>query len=276
VPGIVTAARSAVSVTLGLLLALGLVLVSACSSQISGSPSKGVSAFASPTSTTSGHDAGPSSSSSSASGSSSPGHLPTSKKGGSLGATLEKIAVQPSEIAAGVKIRLIPGGADVDGEVTLDNCGFNFTTEAFRVARRQYAAVDSQTKNSIFSNELVAYDTAAHAAAALTEWHTAAATCPHTPIESSVADQPSMLISVQRNDLNVSSLPVPTNAITTENIQLPSKPSVGTDYFMAIFQVKGVFLDGLYINVDHPITADEQASLTHLATLSGQRLAQSS
>jgi len=60
-----------------------------------------------------------------------------------LGSTLERIALQAGDLATGYKLQLMPGGDKVAGQVTLDNCGFDFTTEAHRVAR---ASTTSSTR----------------------------------------------------------------------------------------------------------------------------------
>jgi hypothetical protein len=50
-----------------------------------------------------------------------------------LGATLEQIRLKNTDVGAGYSLVLQPGGGLVTGQVTLDNCGFDFTTERRRV-----------------------------------------------------------------------------------------------------------------------------------------------
>jgi hypothetical protein len=65
-----------------------------------------------------------------------------------------------------------------------------------------------------YSNEVVAYRTAADAAKALSQWHMAAATGPRTPVRSRVSGTPPFLVRVSINELNAAGLPVRANAVT--------------------------------------------------------------
>src|SRR5699024_3146415 len=100
------------------------------------------------------------------------------------------------------------------GQVTLDNCGFDFTTERYRVARRQYRVLNSFGSDTGLSNEVVAYDTSAHAAQALTQWRAAVAECPTTPVRSSVEGVPPMRFTVISNVVNSKELPTDSNTVT--------------------------------------------------------------
>ena len=186
-----------------------------------------------------------------------------------LGSTLAQIALQPGDLNTGYTVRLIPGGDQVIGQVTMDNCGFNFTTEAHRVARRQYEVLDPASADTGLSNELVAYDTPAQAAKAMTQWHTAAATCPRTPVRPSVAGEPAVRITVTQNLIDVSTLPATNNAVTAENAAIAGK---GTLYNVAILQVHGRYLDAVYVSNGRPITSQDLAATMELAALTGQRL----
>lgn len=66
-------------------------------------------------------------------------------------------------------------------------------------------------------NELVAYDTPAHAAQAVSQWHTSAATCPHTRVHSTVAGEPDLLMKIIQNNVDVATLPAAINAGTVES-----------------------------------------------------------
>lgn len=187
-----------------------------------------------------------------------------------LGAKLQSIAIQNSDLSSGYRMRLMPGGNQVIDQVTLDNCGFDFTTEAHRVARRQYNIVTPAGAESGLSNELVAYDTPGQAAKALTQWHTSAATCPHTPVHSSVAGVPALIMKVKQNRLDVPTLPVTHNAITVES---GTARGQGTLYNMSIFQVHGRYLDAVYLTIGAPLTTAETSTAQQLATITGRRLA---
>lgn len=186
-----------------------------------------------------------------------------------LGSALTRIALRKGDLAIGYTLRLIPGGDKVRGEVTLDNCGFNFTTEAHRVARRQYAILDKRSTETGLSNELVAYDTPAQAAKAITQWHTAATTCPHTPVNSTVAGVPDLVEKILQNEHNVTVLPAKNNTITMESATAVSQ---GTLYNVSILQAHGRFLDIIYLDSTHPITTQELAVAVQLAVTTGHRL----
>lgn len=164
----------------------------------------------------------------------------------------------------------MPGGDQVAGQVTLDNCGFDFTTEAHRVARRQYVLKDPAEGNTGLSNELVAYDTPAHAAMAVAQWHTAAATCPHTAVRSTVAGEPDLVVTIIRNARNVATLPARQNAVTVESGRTRGKQKL---YNVSILQVRGRYLDAVYLTTGTPITRPESTATQRLAVLTGRRLA---
>jgi hypothetical protein len=193
---------------------------------------------------------------------------------GSLGleATLERIRLQDSDLGSGYTLRLMPGGALVRGQITLDNCGFDFTTEAHRVARRQYEMVDATSHGLGISNELVAYDSPQQASKAIAEWHTAAARCPRTAVRSRVAGTPDVMERITRNDLDVATLPVGINAVTEESA---TTAGYGTFYNISVLQAKGRFLDNMYLTSSHAPTAEDLRGALALAAITGQRLAAS-
>ena len=82
--------------------------------------------------------------------------------------------------------RFGPSGDQVDGQVTLDMCGAEFTSEDFRLARHQvgYAA-----PHGMASSETVAYQ-AGGADLAMIELRDAVASCPRGFVGSKVAAQP--------------------------------------------------------------------------------------
>jgi len=89
---------------------------------------------------------------------------------GALGAALEGFALQPTDFRTGFAVRLLPAGDQVHGQVTLDNCGYRFRSEAHRVARRQYEVLDAAGRKIGLSNELVADDWPGQAARAPGSW----------------------------------------------------------------------------------------------------------
>jgi hypothetical protein len=173
----------------------------------------------------------------------------------------------------GFHLKLIPHGDQVQGQVTLDNCGFDFTTEAHRVARRQYALVDSKSRGAGLSNELVAYDSPREAAKALAQWEDAAAHCPRTPVASTVAGVPKMVERILRNHRDLPSLLVRTNALTAESYSVRGH---GTLYGITVVQVHGVLLDNIYLELNKPPTTQDIRVALREANITGQRLAEAS
>lgn len=185
-----------------------------------------------------------------------------------FGPILERIALQQKDFKAGYTVQLMPGGDEVVGQVTLDNCGYDFTTEAARVARRQYELLEGGQDTGL-SNELVAYSSPADAAKALQEWIAAAAHCPHTPVRSSVEGVPELLIKVKTNDVDDTALPVPSSVITVESATAAGQ---GTIYNAAVLQVHDRYLDAVYLQSDQPETDEDLTALIQFATITGERL----
>lgn len=185
-----------------------------------------------------------------------------------MGAVLERAALRQADLASGYTIKLMQDGDQVVGQVTLDNCGFDFTTEAHRVARRQYVVYAGASQAGI-SNELVAYDSPAQASLALAQWHAAAARCPRGPVRSTVAGVPMLTMKVTRNDLGSSSLPLKQNAVTVESAEAQGQ----TSYMVGIVQISGRYLDNVYEETDTATTPAELAAAIKLAATTGKRLA---
>jgi hypothetical protein len=190
-----------------------------------------------------------------------------------LGTLLERVAVRTTDLQHGYTMQLVPAGDQVAGQVTLDNCGFRFTTEAHRVARRQYALTDAAGRDAGMGNEVVAYDSPAHAAAALAQWHRSAATCPRHAVASTVAGMPRLVERVKHNQLGYAGLPVRHNVVTVESA---SARRLGTLYMIAILQVHGRVLDAVYLRQSHRPQPRDLAAAVRIAKLTGRRLAHSS
>ncbi len=247
------------------------LILAGCSNAISGSGQGGAavsfpssSSSATPSSPVSGSPAAPSSSAGAPS-SSAPAGTPAA-----YGQVLEKIALQKADLPTGYTISLIDGGDQVTGQVTLDTCGFTFTTESHRVARRQYLVFDDTNQPAGVSNELVAYDTPDNAAKALAEWHTAAATCPKTAVTGSDVDDVPTVYTVLKDVQATSSLPVPANEYTAE---AEASKSDGTYYEITVLQQHGRYLDIVYYETDGNAVADDYTTALQVATLTGTRLA---
>ena len=187
-----------------------------------------------------------------------------------LGATLTSIALKKTDLARGYSLHLIPGGSKVTGQVTLDNCGYHFTTESHRVARRQYTVLDPTSGNTGLSNELVAYDTAAHAALAIAQWYASARACPHKPVRSTVAGVPDLTYTVSVNKIDVAGFPAKLNVVTEESARPSGKIVL---YDMAILQVHGRYLDAVYLTGRTPIPSRARIDTEGFAIITGRRLA---
>lgn len=221
------------------------------------------------TSTTSGTGQKPSSSSGAATSSASTlSRSAPASPPAVLGSILQRIALSSGDLNRGDRLKLYPGADQVDGQVTLDNCGYDFTSEADRVARRQYGVLDAAGKDTGISNELVAYDSAAHAALALTQVRTALATCPKTPVRSAVAGVPALTYRVTVNRSGVSTLPASMNLLTVESAAAQGQ----TLYNVSVYQVQGRYLDAVYVNLHTPASSTDVDTALMLAAATGRRL----
>jgi hypothetical protein len=253
--------------SLGATLLLGLSLV-ACSTTTAGHGARSGGALTRASISASSASSTPPGSTTASSAPSATGVSPsvTPTTVAQLGATLEAIALTAADFGTrGDTFDLIENGDQVAGETTLDACGITFTTEAKRVARRQYWLDDASGNDAGFSNELVAYDSPTGASNALAEWHHAAANCPSTPVKSSDGDY---VEAFTRNDLNVAGLPAAHNAITVSSITGQDF----LDYEIVVTQLSGRYLDIVYGELDQAPTADDLAMMTRFATITGQRL----
>lgn len=109
------------------------------------------------------------------------------------GPVLQKVALVDDDFPDGVQLELMEGGDDVEGRVTLDMCGYEFTTEAARTERYQTEASDARGTR-VVSNEGVLYKSAQDAGAALEELRISIRECPKgRPVESSVEGVPPLV-----------------------------------------------------------------------------------
>jgi len=245
---------------------IALVALAGCSTSENGAGTPaGSIGVSSPDFSSGAASAGASTSTGSAASSGSSG----SPNAAALGAELEAVSLKPADLSSGYTLKLIDGGNQVTGQVTLDNCGYNFTSEAKRVARRQYGILDQSGQDAGISNELVAYDSAGSASLALSQWNQAASTCPKTPVHWAEPGLPDSTIVVTMNTLGNATLPVPTNVVTVESITAQGN----TEYFVAAIQVHGQFLDAVYDNVATAPDSVEVNGVLQLAAATGARLA---
>jgi hypothetical protein len=81
---------------------------------------------------------------------------------------------------------------------------------------------------------------------------------------------PPMVEKIFDNELDVRELPLHHNAVTSMSAKVKGE---GTIYNIAILQVRGRYLDAVYVLSDQPINARDSAAVIGLATVTGKRLA---
>ncbi len=92
-------------------------------------------------------------------------------------ALLQKVVLKPAQVGAGYKLSQMPGGHEVQNEVTLDFCDATYPSESLRTARLQ--VLYDATGNAFHaSNEVVTYQPGG-AKQALAEVTHEAAVCPN-------------------------------------------------------------------------------------------------
>lgn len=186
----------------------------------------------------------------------------TSTSGSSAGRSLASLSDAASDLGAGEHEGLMEDGDDAVGSVTLDWCGFDFTTEAHREARRQVVIGNSST-DYVASIEVVRYRPG-YAAKALAEMRKAVTTCPPTKPEASrVAGEPTATYVSRSLPDRVLRSVVPAHLAVTATAT-PTDGS-GALHRTFVFQQRGDVLIGVY--------ADAPARAVALANASGRRLA---
>jgi hypothetical protein len=184
---------------------------------------------------------------------------------------VKKVALVEADFTDGTTVKLYRDGDVAVGQVTLDNCGALFTTEAHRTARHQTSIDSAKERAYGFSNEVVAYDTPQRAAAALDELRDSITHCPKKIfVPSKVQGMPDT-----RNDVNKLStfagLPVKDTAVQT--LVLSAHGSTEHFYGMAIYQRQGTVLDIVYLQSWAKLPPKAVTELRSLAQLTGKRLA---
>jgi hypothetical protein len=186
-------------------------------------------------------------------------------------ALVARVGLVDADLTGGDKVRLYQAGDQVAGQVTMDNCGYHFASEAHRVARRQVGIVPVQGARVGYSNEVVAYDSARQAATALTELRRSVATCPKHKFENStVAGVPDLRYDVSRMRA-APELPVKDSVVVT--LVLSAKGSSMRMFSTAIFQRSGTVLNGMYMQTVSKPTRAETSTVWSLAKITGKRLA---
>jgi hypothetical protein len=183
---------------------------------------------------------------------------------------VESIVVKKADVPGG-SVDLMPMGDQIAGQVTLDNCGYDFTTESLRTARRQVTITPPGATEPTMSNEVVAYAAPQDAQKALQQWYDSAATCPKTPVSSTVAGMPDTVTTVHKNERGLDTLPAKANVVTVESLDAGDGSGTNGTIFI---QVHDRYLDAIYLTTQQAPTADQLAEAQRLAILTGTRLVQ--
>lgn len=157
-------------------------------------------------------------------------------------ALLQHVVLKPAQVGAGFSLGQIPGGHLVQGETTLDFCGFSYPSEELRTARLQ-VAYSAKASSFAASNEVVTY-TAGGTREALSEVEQAAAKCP----QGQVADPPSGVTDLIRRTHVISGtdgLLPGSIAIFESDTALVHGKRVSEDIVL-VFQIRGSVLSGVY------------------------------
>jgi hypothetical protein len=186
-------------------------------------------------------------------------------------ALVSQVAIRSQDLGRRGRVRLYEGGDQVQGRVTLDHCGYDFTTESHRVARRQVAIVVNRSKRFALSNEVVAYATPERAAEALNEFRVSVETCPkHAFRPSMVQGVPDLRYEVSRLRAD-RSLPVEDNVVGTFVVR--ARNSDRRLHLIVVFQRRGTVLTGVYLSSFSRLTPAQRATLRSMVHLTGERLA---
>ncbi|MDX6474804.1 MAG: hypothetical protein QOH95_315 [Gaiellaceae bacterium] len=159
------------------------------------------------------------------------------------GQAVERAVLKAAEVGPGVITRQIPHGSDVQGQVTLDLCGFKFRSEKQRSARLQLSFIRNTGGGPFLSNEVVAYKPG-WAARAMRELRTAVARCPKGFVKSSVPG--AGLIKNQFDPIKSSKfLPGAVGLIDHITEQVGTKKPLRFDSLL-VYQARGNVLSGVY------------------------------
>ena len=178
------------------------------------------------------------------------------------------MVLRPSQIGQGYQLKTRPDSTCVARCVTLDLCGYPFTTEPLRTARAQLDYVHPDPAVQL-SNEVVTYRKGG-AAKALREVGLAVATCPRRPVKSTVRGVPLLAYTLTRfRDRAL--LPGSIALRVHVRGKLQGKPVELTDVY--IYQARGDTLSVVYAYPEAGITLGRQLRVgRHAAEASAANL----
>lgn len=156
-------------------------------------------------------------------------------------AELDKLVLRASQLGPGYKLLHRSDGRGANGLVTLDLCGYRFTSEARRTGRLQvnYDGTGTVIK---YSNEVVSYAPGG-TRLALRELNQAVNRCPARPVPSTVQGVPPLTYRITR--LSTAGL-LPQTVALRINVSGVYKGKRFSETDAAIYQVHGNVLSGLY------------------------------
>jgi hypothetical protein len=160
------------------------------------------------------------------------------------GSSLQRVLLRPSQVGRGYVLKVIPGGRSVQGQVTLDMCGFRFGSEDRRTERLQAVYVRRESKLAL-SNEVVRYRPGG-AEDAMREVARAIRTCPRQPVPSAVRGVPSLSYRIAL--LSSAGKRLLRGAIVmrvTVSGTLGGKKTTETSF--VVYQRSGDILSGIYV-----------------------------
>jgi hypothetical protein len=187
-------------------------------------------------------------------------------------ALVKQVALNTDDFPPRTKVKLYDAGDQVAGQVTLDFCGFDFTSEANRLARRQVAVLFPKAGKVSYSNEVVAYDTDAHAAAALQELRTSVATCPpYRFMGSAVKGVPA--IRTAAHQVTDKNLRVADNTVVTATLTARGAHRNRNVRMVLYFQRQGAILSAIYFATPGKPSKEQKDMARYMAQTTGFRLA---
>jgi hypothetical protein len=195
----------------------------------------------------------------------------------SAGADLTgRLSVQAGDLPGpwtGMRVQLSPDGDKLAGQ-SLDNCGYTFASEKFRVARRMTGVYDAAGKEVGVYNEVVVYDSDSHAMSAMREWKASVGNCHKgTLIKPTAKGDPKIRVESETTTTDAT-LPVADNTVTSQSATVLGATRTRL-YGMFVVQLRGAVLDVVLMVSPTPFTRADITGLTTLAQATGKRLADS-
>ncbi len=186
-------------------------------------------------------------------------------------AAVAHVALTTADLKGGLKTVVIKGGGQVKGQITFANCGYRFTSESHRVARRQVNIVSAAGDQTGVSNEVVVYDSAASAAKALAEVRAAAAHCPNRYVVDPARGKPATLYGAVKTRTTSGAANADPTELFDEGLVLTYSFRVQgykqTGYEAAIIVRRGALVDILWMGRGTKLTASDLHVLGALADI---------